>query len=403
MSEEKDYKYKLEKATDVRLIKRVFTDTNRQNSLVIRGERKGIFKPTLNLRAKTLDIGAGRKTCCEYGEFIAHKILEKIGIESCDVDLLQRYMVNPRSTLGKGNFVPGVISYLDLAPGEVLKNASEVIYGFKEKHREKYKAIVDPLNQESDSSYRISMENEVQNNNIEVIIPAFMEEVRSFPGTTEEQVQEVKQKIIDMAMFDCRFANRDRHDDNYGLAILEGNKGIRFYPLFDNEYILGFSELTSDIPKYSAARLQEHLNRDLYSVMGVSSQPTKLLSSSLVSYLFTAYPEEAQKAYEKVMKFTEKDLLEIMEQCEGLPREHQAYAARIFRLRGRELEAIQQEYIDSEGKPKEQILPGNKPMELIKGSGNSNSRKLKEQQIIVGQTEEIPESTKEKKGPSMDD
>lgn len=396
MSEEKDYKYKLEQATDVKYIKKIYSDMNRQNALVSRNGRKGIFKPTLNLRTKTVDVATGRKTCAEYGEFIAHKILEKIGILSCEVDILERYMVNPRSQSGKGNFVPGVISYIDLADGEVLKTASDIIFDFKEKHRDEFKHIVDPLSLESERLYTNAFDNEKQNNNIEVIIPAIMAYVRDFPNTTEEQVQEVKQQLIDMVMFDCRFANRDRHDDNYGLAILEGNKGIRLYPLFDNEYILGFAEQTSDIQKYSAARLQEHLNNDLYSVMGVTSKPTKLDASSMVAYLFSKYPEETQKAYEKVMSFTERELLDLMAECEGLPREHQAYAARIFRLRGRELEAIQKEYIDENGKPIEQILPGDKPMELVRGTGGSSSRK---KEARTDKQEQVP--TKEEKIPSI--
>lgn len=405
MSEEKDYKYKLEKAGDVSVIKKIFSDANRQNALVYKNGRKGIFKPTLNLRAKTVDIADGRKTCAEYGEFIAHKILEQIGIPSCDVDILERYMVNPRSASGKGNYVPGVISYIDLADGEVLKSASDIIFDYKLKYRDEFDKIINPLGvDDKKDAFRFSPHNEQHNNNIEVVIPAILSAVRDFPNSTEEQVQEIKQQFIDMVMFDCRFANRDRHDDNYGLAITEGNKSIRFYPLFDNEYILGFSEQTADISKYSAARLQEHLNKDLYSVMGVTSQPTKLSASSMITYLFSTYPEEAQKAYEKVMKFTEHDLLDLMAECEGLPREHQAYAARIFRLRGRELEAIQQEYIDENGNPKEQILPGNKPMELVKGMGGSGSRKNQEvgQAVEANQTEPKARTelqTKEKGGP----
>lgn len=395
MGEEKDYKYKLEQFHDIKVIKKIYSDANRQNFLVYRNGKKGVFKPTLNLRAKTVDVAAGRKTCAEYGEFIAHKILEQIGIPSCDVEILQRYMVNPRSQSGKGNYVPGVISYIDLEDGEVLKSASDVIFNYKETHRDEFESIVDPLSVEK-GSYRTSLDNGVQNNNIEVIIPALLSYVREIPGTTEEQVQEIKQQFIDMVMFDCRFANRDRHDDNYGLAIQEGNKGIRFYPLFDNEYILGFSEQTADISKYSAARLQEHLKKDLYSVMGVTSKPTKFDASSMVAYLFSKYPEETQKAYEKVMSFTERDLLDLMAECEGLPREHQAYAARIFRQRGKELEAIQQEYIDENGKPIEQILPGDKPMELVRGVGGSASRK-KEAQTVKQESE----PTKEERIPSI--
>ena len=373
MDGEKEYTYKIERDDSIRDVRRVYTDSNRRITEVIRNGRNGIFKPTLNLRAKTIDIAAGKKTCSEYGEFIGHKMLQKMGIESCDVEMVKRFIKNPRSKSGKGNEVPGAISYIHLDEGEDLISAMSIISRYKYDHEDEYKKIVNPLGMYDNDQHRIHPENEEQNNNIEVIIPAFMQYVRD-NGGTEEEAEAIKQRIIEMVVFDCRMANRDRHDENYGLARRDG--GVRFYPLYDNEYVLGFSEPIADIEKYSAARLQEHITRDLYSVMGVTSQPTKLAASSMMSYLFSAYPEETQKAYEKVMEFTTQDLLELMEECEGLPEENKAYAARIFRLRGREMEAVQQEYIDENGKPIKQILPGNKPMELVKGStGSSGSNR----------------------------
>lgn len=371
MGEEREYAYKLERDDSIREVRRVYTDSNRRISEIIRNGRHGIFKPTLNLRAKTIDIAQGKKTCSEYGEFIGHKALEKMGIESCDVEMVKRFLKNPRSKSGKGNEVPGAISYIHLEDGEDLVPAMTVISKYKYDHEDEYIKIVNPLGIYDNDPHRIHPENEDQNNNIEVIIPAFMQFVRD-NGGTEEEAEAVKKRIIEMTVFDCRMANRDRHDENYGMA--RGNGKVRFYPLYDNEYMLGFSEPIADIEKYSAARLQEHITRDLYSVMGVTSQPTKLAASSIMSYLFSAYPKETQEAYNKVMSFKLKDLLQIMEECEGLPEENKAYAARIFRLRGREIEAIQQEYIDEHGQVIDQILPGNKPMELVKGTSGSSGK-----------------------------
>ena len=92
-------------------------------------------------------------------------------------------------------------------------------------------------------------------------------------------------------------------------------------------------------------------------------------------FLLQVYPVETQEAYEKVMRFTAEDLKNLMDEFEGLPEEHKAYALKIFRLRGKELEGIQQEFIDEKGELIEQThLPGNKPMELVNETSSSRSR-----------------------------
>ena len=354
MGNKKKYKYELNLANDVINVRRVYGDTSRRNTEVIRNRRHGIFKPTMNVRVKTISVSEDKKTCCEYGEFIAHLICEKIGIKSCDVDILKRFVTNPRSKSGKGNEVPGAISYIDLQPDEDLVSATSVLSWYRHEHYDEYLKIINPSGKTDKNDYTMSTSSEYYNNNIEVVIPAFMAYVKEKCNGTDKLAEQVKQNIIDMCVFDCRFANRDRHDENYALAVKSSGNGVRFYPLFDNEYILGFSEPTKSIGKYTAASLQEHFSKDLYSVIGVTTKPTKISSAAMLTYLFSNYPKETQKAYEKIMKFTESDLIEIMSECEGLPKEHQAYAARIFRLRGKEIETIQEEFIDKNGKPKEQ-------------------------------------------------
>ena len=384
MSEKKSYKYKIKRDAEFRFRSNIYNDSNRRNIQVSKmvttpdgtiKEIKAIFKPTLNVRAKSIDIAQGKKTSCEYGEFIAHKMLEKMDIPSCRVELHERFITNPYSKSGKGNYVPGVLSFFDLKNGEQLVSAQTIVSRFKQLHKNDFFDIIE-LPNELREKYNIDNDRDSNNNNIEVIIPAFMSYIKEDCNGTDEQAEDIKQHIIDMVTFDCMSANRDRHSENYGLAVSHFGKA-RFYPLYDNEYILGFSETETDIGKYSATGLQEHINNDLYSVMGVNSKNTKLSPSAMMTYLFSTYPMETQKAYEKVTKFTIEDLKEIMDECEGLPETHKAYALRIFNLRKKEIEAVQQEFIDKHGNPIEQKhLPGNKPNEHVKGTGGSNSRKI---------------------------
>lgn len=367
---EKEYKYKIETKDDIIGLQKIYSDAGRQNQEVKVGNKRGIWKPTLGVRKS--DLKRTKISAAHYGEFIAYLIYKKIGLPVCEVEIIKREMLLPRSQSGKTAGVQGCISYKALEPGEDLVQAINILSWYKIHHYDEYRAIIDPLNQYEDNDYRISRDNDGNNNNIELIIPAFETYVRERCGATQEDCDNLRQTLIDMVVADCRFSNTDRNDENYGLAI--SKKGHRFYPVFDNEYILGFSEFCQDIEQYSGARLQEHIDKDLTSRMGISSQVSKIGYQSMLTYLFTTYPEETKKAYENIMQIKESDLVEIMDECEELDEIHKVYALRIFRSRERGFEFIKEEYIDEKGNFIPQILPGNKPSEVMRRRGGSSKK-----------------------------
>lgn len=367
MSEERDCKYKVELNDSVMVLNRVYSDAGRQNQEVMNNSQKGYWKPNLGMRKK--DYKFTKTSAAMYGEFIAHILQEKIGFPSCKVEMLKRNLVLPRSASGKTAEVPGCISYIDLNEGETLVQAINVLAWYKTEHPKEYVEIMNPLGEHSEGDHEISIHNENNNNNIELVIPAMEAYAKERCNATPEQIQQLRQDIINMTVFDCKFGNTDRNDENYGIAI--SKDGFRLYPTFDNEYILGFSEFVEDLEKFSGTRLQEHIDKDLTSRMGITSQVTKIGYQSMLTYLFTTFPEETKKAYENIMKITEADLVEIMDDCDGLDEVHKDYALRIFRSRNRGFKYVKEEYIDEQGNFIPQVLPGNKPMELVKRRSSS--------------------------------
>ena len=372
MSEERDYKYKLDLVDNVIVIGRIFSDAGRQNQRVLRNKRECVWKPNLVIRKK--DMKRVKTSAAMYGEFIAHLLQKKIGFPSCDVDILRRNIVLPFSKSGRKVEVPGCISYLDLKRenAEDLVQAINILAWYKMEHYDDYVKIMNPLGLDIAPNDRLlDVNNESNNNNIELIIPAFEAYAREVAGASEEKVTALRQDLINMVVFDCRFGNTDRNDENYGLAVSLND--MRLYPSFDNEYFLGMSESVEEIEMYSAARLQEHIDKDLTSRMGVSSQVSKLGYQAMLTYLFTTYLEETKRAYEAITQIKEDDLLGIMHECEGLDEVHKDYALRIFRSRKRGFKYVKEEYIDEEGNLIPQVLPGNKPMEVIRRRGGSKS------------------------------
>ncbi len=331
----RSYRYPLRLVKDIRIGKTVLTDAKRCNREVFRNGRVGIFKPTLNVNKKTLKVADKRSTASEYGEFIACQIARKLDIPACDVELVKLELERPRAVPRKTVIVPGSISYLDLKPGEQLVHAINIMSRFRYEKPEENKAIVESTEKSKNNS-RDFYKEEVANNCIDIIIPAFESYLKDKCNASEEKIAEVRQNLIEMTLFDCLFANRDRHDENYGLAIdQEGN--VRFYPMFDNEYILGFSEEEAIVKRYSSEKLAEHIEKDLYSRMGILSNPHKITSASMFSHLFTHYPKESYKAYEKLKQFKTTDLVDIMDNCEGLNDFYKGYALKIFETRLKEL------------------------------------------------------------------
>ena len=109
--------------------------------------------------------------------------------------------------------------------------------------------------------------------------------------------------------------------------------------------------------------------------MGVTSKPINLGYSAMITYMFTTYPVETYRAYQKVMSVKDTELTELMERCgSDLDDIHKAYALRIFKSREKGFELIKDSYIDAKGRPiNNNPLPGNKPMEIAPRSNLNGS------------------------------
>ncbi len=352
---------------------REYRDNDRRDYRVYNNDKKkfGIFKPLTGYNKKGK---LTRHDASDYGELIAYELAKKTDIPVCEVELAVKREQIPHKKDPVD--LRGAVSYVDLAQGETLVLSMEIVEYFRINHSDEYKEILAANKSVKESD--LDLHSEKFNNNVEIVIPAFLAYVKDkFPKATKKDLETLKQNLIDMVVFDCRFANSDRNDENFGLRI--SKDGSKFYPIFDNEQILGFHESTEYIEANSGASLQDHIDREIVSRMGVTSKPINLGYTAMMTYLFTTYPEETYKAYQKVMRVKDKELVELMERCgPDLDEIHKAYALRIFKSREKGFESIKDNYIDEKGRSiNGNPLPGNKPMEIAPRSnlGGSPDRK----------------------------
>lgn len=231
IDEKRKYKYTLKSDNDLLITGRIYSDAGRLNQKVYRHGKKGVWKPNLGMRKK--DFKYTKISAAMYGELIAYLIHKKIGFPACEVEILKRNIVIPRSKSGKTAEVPGCISYVELENDEVLRQAIDVLAWYKDKHYDDYLQIMNPLGEDVNKiGYSLDVNNEANNNNIELIIPAMEAYAREVGQVDEEQIDRLRQDIINMVVFDCKFGNIDRNDENYGLKISKDKMSL--YPAFDN-------------------------------------------------------------------------------------------------------------------------------------------------------------------------
>lgn len=267
-----------------------------------------------------------------YGEYIAYIILKQLGKKACKVDIGELQARNPHS--GKIFMSEGILSHYQLSPEENFQPISITIQNFKSAHPKKYRELTERGNTNSDRNYT----------NVEIVLDALEYTLKN--NGQEEKIPETRKNFFDMCAFDLIFANRDRHDDNFGLKINQKTNEISFYHLFDNEQILGFQENREDVKKYlsNPKEFEKFQERELTSCIGIPKRIQKIAPTELLFYLLENYNEEITDSMEDIGRYKLSDLNELMDKCEGLSEEHKEFARKIFVGRQIELEATKKAF-----------------------------------------------------------
>lgn len=260
-----------------------------------------------------------------YAEYIAYLILMQLGKIACKVDLGEIDIKNKYSN--RIVSVEGVLSYYELAPEENFKTLKEIVESYKREHPRKYREMTTRGKTDSEKNYV----------NIEIILKT-LEEFYTQNGQGHK-IPQMRKQFFDMCMFDLMFANRDRHDENFGVKVNQLTNEIDFYPLFDNEQILGMQENKEDIIKYlSSEKAYEKFKKEnLTSYIGIPGQIQKTTPSAFLTYLLENYYDETMDSLNDIGRYTYQNLEEVLEVCPGLSEEHKAFAKKIFLERQQEI------------------------------------------------------------------
>ena len=273
-----------------------------------------------------------------YGEYIAYIILKQLGKKVCNVDLGEISITHPYSH--KDIIVQGILSHYHLSQEDIFRPISSIAERYKNKMKKEldnskeFRKMFPKGKTNSDKNYT----------NVEVILKS----LESFykENGQEEKIPEARKKFFDMCMFDLKFANRDRHDDNFGLKISQRTNNISFYNLFDNEQILGMQEEIGSIKTYlkDEVEYKRFKNRELTSCIGIPGKTQKIPATELLQYLLENYYDETMDSYKDISRYKKENLEEVLQIFPDLSKEHKKFALKIFEERTKEMENVIQNY-----------------------------------------------------------
>lgn len=327
---------------------KAFTPKNGFFKLTLRGTTKefelkeGKIRTNLNFKGTKQPISFGyfkskkgynskykntKEFADHYGEYIAYIILKQLGKKACKVDIGELEVRNPYN--GKIFMVEGALSHYQLSNEEIFQPISVVIQNFKSAYPQKFRELTPRGKTNSEQNFT----------NVELILKSLEFMLRR--NGQSEKIPDIRKRFFDMCAFDLRFANRDRHDENFGIKVNQVTGEIDFYHLFDNEQILGFQENKTDVEKYlsNPKEYDKFQKRELTSCIGIPGKEQKITPTELYSYLLEHYNSEILDSMSEISMYQLSNLNELMDKCIGLSEEHKELARKIFSERQIELGA----------------------------------------------------------------
>ena len=315
----------------------ILEDTKVKTRLAFEGTHQptsfGYFKSKKGYNSK---FKCNKKYANHIGEFVAYIILKQLGKKACKVDLGYTTLTNKFS--GKEIEIEGCLSHSQLKRHEMMIPACVVIEDYKSLYPKKYRELTERGKTGSDKNYT----------NVEIILAAFENKYQK--NGQEDKIPEMRKAFFDMCAFDLLFANRDRHDDNFGLRIDQETNELSFYHLFDDEQILGLQETETAAKNYleNSKEYEKFKEKELTSCIGIPKKMQQIKSAELLKYLLEKYPSEIIDSITDIGRYQISDLEELLNIIENLTDNHKKLALKIFSDRQKEIKDIVSSYQNTE-------------------------------------------------------
>jgi len=292
-----------------------------------------------------------RKHGNHFGEYLGSIILEQLEMPACRVDIGVFPFKHPYK---QGAIIPleGSLSHYQLEQNENFVPLSVIAQLYRSSNKKQFSSLLGKKKNNEVPSFSSG-----HFTNIEIILASMDEFLKR--GDQEYKIPEIRKQLFRMILFDLKFANRDRHDENFGLKLDQDTGAIDFYGLFDNEQILGFqlSEPLAEDVANNDKKFDDYKRKEFTSYIGYPGKPVKVSSEDLFRYLLNNYPKETIEAYQYVSRYTLDNLEEAIDTClPDVTEGHKKLACRLFEDREKEMAQVLEEYYLTTGTKPESTL-----------------------------------------------
>lgn len=156
------------------------------------------------------------------------------------------------------------------------------------------------------------------------------------------EIDAMRQELVDRAMFGLKLGIHGKTSID-----LYNHKNAKLSPYYlssHNMLLLGISNNFVDSTlTESEEAFKNSIAYELPPQFGVPYNYVIPSAEQLLAHIFETYPEQAEKAYKKVMSFSPRDLEEELSSYTQLDENHRKMAMRIFEMRDKEFQKVHEE------------------------------------------------------------
>ncbi len=156
------------------------------------------------------------------------------------------------------------------------------------------------------------------------------------------EIDAMRQELVDRAMFGLKLGIQGQTSID-----LFNYKNARLSPYFlssHNMFLLGINDnWVSSTLDENDEDFRKSINYELRPQFGIPYNYIVPTSEQLLAHIFETYPEQAERAYNKVTAFSPKDLKAELDSYTQLDENHKKMAIRIFEMRDKEFQKVHEE------------------------------------------------------------
>ena len=258
-----------------------------------------------------------------YAPYLIYKIGQKVGVNVHETEVALVLHQNLNKPSYSTSFFESSIVY-----DNNLDDFEE--YKFNDGYSHAAQNVVQAIyfldNPEANSAKR----NEMNGNALKQVIDNYVESNIYFLMTrgnkakeeySKSEIDKMKQELIDRALFGLKFGAHG----NFDITMIN-HKNAKLDPYYlSNGNMLSLNVRNEWIEKQLEKNDEEFkkvLDSEYKPQYGLMPNVVMPTSRDVIKYIFDKYPEQAEKSYKKLIKFTKEDFYSELEECTRMSDSH---------------------------------------------------------------------------------